>query len=263
LCHFEPVFIFSFISPPHQTRRNQKNESQGEEVLVFPRSGKRGDKYVSNDPNIQVIGQYPCRIHTAFFQDLVGDQYDEFMSGLLEEYNRLKEDERSEVKKEYKKFFTITKAKYVRHRDIQFNIQTIQEHRSKYSGYICFITNDLSIDTVENALKEYTTRDVIEKDFDDMKNTLDMNRIHVHTGNRMRSRLFIQFIAEIFLKEIRNCFRGSETCKKMVRSQFANHMKTIAKVKFKGKYRDVYPELTKHQREIVEALGIGANNVYL
>ena len=96
-----------------------------------------------------------------------------------------------------------------------------------------------------------------------MKNTLDMKRIRVHTGNRMRSRLFIQFIAEIFLKETRNCFRNSEACEKMTRSQFANHMKTITKVKFKGKYRDVYPELTKHQREIVEALGIGTNDVYL
>jgi hypothetical protein len=33
--------------------RNKKNESQSEEVLVTPRSGKRGDKYVSKDPDIQ------------------------------------------------------------------------------------------------------------------------------------------------------------------------------------------------------------------
>jgi hypothetical protein len=243
--------------------RNKKNELQGEEVLVFPRSGKRGDKYISNDPGIRVIEQHPCRIHTAFFQDLVGDQYDEFMSGLLEEYNRLKGDETSKEKKGYEKFFTITKAKYARRRDVQFNTQAIQQHRNRYAGHICFITNDPSIDTVESALKEYAARDIIEKDFDDMKNTLGMNRIHVHTGNRMRSRLFIQFIAEIFLREIRNCFRNSKTCEKMTRNQFTNHMKTITKVKFKGRYRDVYPELTKHQREIVEALEIGANNVYL
>jgi transposase len=243
--------------------RNRKNESQEEEVLVFPRSSKRGSKYVSNDPDILVIEQYLCRIHTAFFQDLVGNQYDEFMSGLLEEYNCLKSDETSKVKKGYEKFFTITKAKYARHRDVQFNTQAIQQHRNRYAGYICFITNDPAIDTVESALKEYASRDTIEKDFDDMKNTLDMNRLHVHTGNRMRSRLFIQFIAEIFLREIRNCFRNSKTCEKMTRSQFANHMKTITKVKFKGRYRDVYPEFTKHQREIVEALGIGTNDAYL
>jgi transposase len=242
---------------------NKENESQGEQVLVSLRSGKRNDKYVSNDPDIRVVEQYPCRIHTAFFQDLVGDQYDEFMSELLEEYNRLKDDEDYKVKKRYEKFFKITKAKYARHRDVQFNTQMIQQHKDRYAGNICFITNDFSIGTVESALKEYATRDVIEKDFDDMKNTLDMNRIHVHAGNRMRSRLFIQLIAEIFLREVRNCFHNSKTCEKMTRSQFANHIKTITKVKFKGKYRDVYPELTKHQREIVEALGIGVKNVYL
>jgi transposase len=243
--------------------KNTHKKDSREEVLVYPRNGKRNDKYVSNNPYMDVIAQYPCRIHTAFCHELIGNQYDEFMTELLVEYNRLKNDEKAVVKKEYEKYFKITKAKYARHREVQFDLKMIQAHKDKYEGYICYITNDSAINTAESALKEYATRDVIEKDFDDMKNTLDMNRIHVHTGGRMRARLFIQVIAEVFLREIRNCFHSSNTCKQMTRSQFANHMKTITKVKFKGKYRDVYPELSKHQREIVEALGIDPNNVYL
>ena len=101
-----------------------------------------------------------------------------------------------------------------------------------------------------------TTRDVIEKNFDDMKNTLDMRRLHVHTENRMRSRLFIQLIAEIFRCHIRQCLSASASCKKMTQSQFANHLKTMAKTKFAGKYRDVFNPLSKMQRELLEALDI-------
>jgi transposase len=64
----------------------------------------------------------------------------------------------------------------------------------------------------EDALHEYSTRDYIEKDFDELKNDLDMKRIRVHTDDRMRARLLIQFIAEIMLREIRVRLRGTEEC---------------------------------------------------
>lgn len=105
-------------------------------------------------------------------------------------------------------------------------------------------------------MEEYSTRDYIEKDFDEMKNDLDMRRIRVHTDGRMRARLFIQFIAEIFIREIRVRLSLSEECKKMTRKQIISHIKGIYKIKFTGKYRDVHPELSKSQRAILEALEI-------
>ena len=95
-----------------------------------------------------------------------------------------------------------------------------------------------------------------EKDFDEMKNDLDMRRIRVQTDDRMKSRLFIQFIAEIYMREIRVCIRNSETCKKLTRKQIFSHIQTIYKIKFIGKYRDVYPELSRYQREILNALNV-------
>ena len=91
-----------------------------------------------------------------------------------------------------------------------------------------------------------------------MKNDLDMGRIRVNTDGRMAARLFVQFIAEIFMREIRVCMNGSDDCKKLTRSQVFNHIKAIYKVKFKGKYKDIYPALSKTQRSILKALGIRA-----
>jgi transposase len=132
----------------------------------------------------------------------------------------------------------------------------IAQHKNKYAGYICFLTNDRTIGIAFDALTEYSTRDYIEKDFDEMKNNLDMKRIRVQSDARMRSRLFIQFIAEIYMREIRVCIRSSKTCKKLTRKQVFSHIKTIYKVKFKGKCRDVYPELSKQQRDILDVLNV-------
>jgi transposase len=134
----------------------------------------------------------------------------------------------------------------------------IARHKNKYAGHICFLTNDRTIETARAALTEYSTRDYIEKDFDEMKNNLDMKRIRVQSDARMKSRLFIQFIAEIFMREIRVCLRSSESCKKLTRKQIFSHIKTICKIKFKGRYKDVYPELSKQQREILEVLNVSS-----
>jgi transposase len=116
-----------------------------------------------------------------------------------------------------------------------------------YAGHICFLTNDNTIATVEDALREYSTRDYIEKDFVEIKNDLDMKRIRVHTDGRMQARLCIQFIAEIYLREIRVRLRDSEECKKMTKTQIMGHIKGIYKVEFKGRYKAVYP--TRFLRE--------------
>ena len=236
--------------------KNTKKKDAREAVAVVPCSGKRGEKYVPDNSDIEVVAQYLCTVHVAFCQDLVGSQHDSFMSALKEEYNRLVSDKTAEVKKEYEKYIVVRKEKYARNMEVSFNMEAIETRRNKYTGYICYLTNDSSIDTVETALREYATRDVIEKNFDDMKNTLDMRRLHVHTEKRMRSRLFIQLIAEIFRCHIRQRLSASTSCKKMTQSQFANHLKTMTKTKFAGKYRDVFNPLSKTQRELLEALGI-------
>jgi transposase len=106
----------------------------------------------------------------------------------------------------------------------------------------------------QDALAEYSTRDYIEKDFDEMKNAIDMKRIRVHTDARMKARLFIQFIAEIYMRDIRVRIRNSELCNNMTMKQVFSHIKTIYKVIFKGKYNDVYPDLSKQQRNILDAI---------
>ena len=235
-------------------RKISGKNTEKEEILVRVCSKSTKDNYVSNDKSIEVVAQYPCRVHVLFCQDLVGSQHDRFMDRLKAEHDRLVNDDDTTVQKEFEKYIKVYREKYARHRTVEYDTDMIAQHKNKYAGYICFLTNDKTIETARDALTEYSTRDYIEKDFDEMKNSLDMKRIRVQTDARMRSRLFIQFIAEIYMREIRACTRNSETCKKLTRKQTFSHIKTIYKVKFKGKYKDVYPELSRQQRDILDAL---------
>jgi len=227
-----------------------------EEVIVHICNGSAKDKYKVNDKSIEVIAQYPCRVHILFCQDLIGRQHDKFMDKLKAEHDRLVNDSDATVQKEFEKYIKVYRNKYARHRTVEYDTDMIAQHKNKYAGYICFITNDKTIETASDALTEYSTRDYIEKDFDEMKNNLDMKRIRVQTDDRMRARLFIQLIAEIYMREVRVRIRNSKTCRKLTRKQTFSHIKTIYKVKFKGKYKDVYPKLSKQQREILDALDV-------
>ncbi|KRT34371.1 hypothetical protein HMPREF1705_04736 [Acetomicrobium hydrogeniformans ATCC BAA-1850] len=43
----------------------------------------------------------------------------------------------------------------------------------------------------------------MEKCFDDLKNQLDMKRLRIHTSSTMDGRLFVQFIASIYMSALR------------------------------------------------------------
>jgi len=235
-------------------KMNKKGDTV-EETFAYICKERKGEKYVAKHGE-EILSQYQCKAHVLFCQDLVGGQWDIFMERLNTEYERLVADENAMPAKELKKYFVIEKKKWARKRSVEFDIGQISKHRDNYAGYICFITNDKTIGSAKDALDEYSTRDYIEKDFDEMKNDLDMRRIRVHTDDRMKARLFIQFIAEIFMREIRVRLRDSYECRKMTRKQISAHIKGIYKIKFTGKYKDVCPELSKSQREILSALGV-------
>ncbi|MDR0752149.1 MAG: hypothetical protein LBF12_06200, partial [Christensenellaceae bacterium] len=104
------------------------------------------------------------------------------------------------------------------------------------------------------ALQEYSTRDYIEKDFNDLKNSLDMKNIRVHDEHRMRARLFLQLVSEIYMRTIMLRISKNKATKGMPMKEVFNHIKAIHKISFKGKHKDVCPSLSKKQRDVLNAI---------
>ncbi|MCL2164835.1 MAG: hypothetical protein FWH55_10710 [Oscillospiraceae bacterium] len=236
-------------------RRLNGNGDAVEETFIHICKEEKMEKYIAKEGE-EILSQYQCIAHVLFCQDLIGSQWDKFMEKLNREYERLIADENTTPASELKSYFLIEKKKWASGRTVDFNTENIANHRNKYAGFICFLTNDKTIPSAKAALEEYLIRDYIEKDFDELKNDLDTRRIGVHTDDRMKARLLIQFISEIYVKEIRTRLRFSSECRMMTRNQISAHINGIYKIKFAGKDRDVCPELSKSQRSILDALGI-------
>ena len=106
------------------------------------------------------------------------------------------------------------------------------------------------------TLQIYRDKDVVEKCFDDLKNQLDMKRLRMHSSEAVNGRLFVQFIALIYISALRNQMRSSGLIKQYTVRELLQEMETLTKIKYSGKYGYILTELTKPQREILACLNI-------
>ena len=137
---------------------------------------------------------------------------------------------------------------------MEFNEAEIQKRRKKYSGFFCILSN--KIKTAEEVLSVYRNKDVVENCFDDLKNHLDMKRLRVHTAAAMDGRLFLQFLALIYISSIRTTIQTDKKLKYMTIREAMEEMETLAKIKYSNRYGQVFTETTKIQRRILEVFGV-------
>jgi transposase len=90
---------------------------------------------------------------------------------------------------------------------VSYNIQAVSQYINRYSGFQALLTN--SIKNPVEALQIYRDKDVIEKCFDDLKHQLDMNRLRMYSSATVDGRLFVQFIALIYMSALRKEMRES------------------------------------------------------
>jgi transposase len=102
----------------------------------------------------------------------------------------------------------------------------------------------------------YRNKDVVEKCFDDLKNQLDMKRLRMHSSQTVEAKLFIQFIALIYTSALRNAIKSTDLDGKYTVRELLNEMSNITKITYSGKYGSIITEISKSQREIVQALQI-------
>ncbi len=137
---------------------------------------------------------------------------------------------------------------------VEFNEEKIQNSRKKYCGFFCILSN--KIKTADEALRIYRDKDVVENCFDDLKNHMDMKRIRVHTAPSMDGRLFLQFLALIYVSSIRIEIKKDEKLKYFTVRKVMEEMETLVKIKYSNRYGQVFTETTPIQRRIMNFFGI-------
>lgn len=127
-------------------------------------------------------------------------------------------------------------------------------------GFFIIVETDFEASSYE-ILMTYRRRDVVEKSFDDLKNELDMKRLHCHSDETTDGKMFIAFFALILRSCMQNKLRSylSETG-----ISFSTVLKELRKLKYvhtrDGK--KLLSPITKKQRDILNACGLSVDDLF-
>ena len=120
------------------------------------------------------------------------------------------------------------------------------------SGWLVIISNYVT--GTGEAIKIYREKDVVEKGFQRLKNSLDLGRLRVHSETNMQNKVFIGFISLILLSAIHKVMMDEGLYRKMSMKKLILVLSKL-RVQFVKGVRVMFP-LTKEQRGIYESFGI-------
>jgi transposase len=120
------------------------------------------------------------------------------------------------------------------------------------AGWLVVISN--FVEDAKDAIRIYREKDVVEKGFHRLKNSLDLGRLRVHSETSMQNKVFVCFISLILLSGIHSVMQDKMLYREMTMRKL---ILTLSKLKLQvvNGVRVLFP-VTKAQREIYEAFGI-------
>lgn len=153
--------------------------------------------------------------------------------------------------KYYVKYFEV-RSTPVRGTKIIAKEDAIAEAKRNY-GYFALLSNDIK-DAVE-ALEIYRNKDLVEKAFDNLKERLNMRRLAVSSEQSLDGKLFVQFIALIFLSYITKKIQENNLFKDYTLQEVLDEMDIIECFEIPGQQRQV-GEITNHQIDLYSKFGV-------
>jgi transposase len=195
-----------------------------------------------------------CYLHLYYNAYARAVAVDKFSEALVEYKAELESGSLDkEHSNEYSEFFII-KTTPKRGIQVSYNNEAVSQYIKRYAGFQAILSSAIK-DPVE-TLQIYRDKDVVEKCFDDLKNQLDMKRLRMHSSEAVNGRLFVQFIALIYISALRKDMRSTGLIKQYTTREMLQEMETLTKIKYSGKYGYILTELTKQQRDILKCLKI-------
>ena len=153
--------------------------------------------------------------------------------------------------KQYAKYFEV-KSTPVRGTKIIAKEEALAEAKRNY-GYFALLSNEIK-DAVE-ALEIYRNKDLVEKAFDNLKERLNLRRVAVSSEQSLDGKLFVQFIALIFLSYITKKMQENNLFKDHTMQEVLDEIDIIECFEVPGQQLKV-GETTKRQMNLYNLLGV-------
>ena len=120
-------------------------------------------------------------------------------------------------------------------------------------GYFALITNE-NMDSI-TALETYRNKDVVEKAFGNLKERLNMRRLLVSSEQSLDGKLFVQFIALIYLSYIKKQMQQNNLFKNYTLESLLDKLDLIECFEYPGKTLQV-GEILQKQKDIYRFMGV-------
>ncbi|MDQ0414579.1 IS1634 family transposase, partial [Mesobacillus stamsii] len=179
------------------------------------------------------------------------DQADmnEYLTGL---YNDLKEGRhRDYCAKDYSKYFEVTETPK-RGRKIEPKEEAMLAAAKNY-GYFALLSNEVK--DPYTALSIYRSKDVVEKAFVNLKDRLNFRRIQVSSELSLNGKLFVEFVALIYLSYVKKKMQEANLFEKWTLQGLLDELDTIELFEAPEHGR-ILGEVTKKQVEIYQSLEV-------
>ena len=156
-----------------------------------------------------------------------------------------------EHEKDYRKFFTV-KETPKRGISLTYNQDAINAAHERY-GFFVLISNEVK-DPV-TAISLYRMRDIVEKAFWNIKERLNMRRTLVSSESSLEGKLFVEFVALIYLSYIKNKMEEAGLLSRYTMHELLDELDVIECFQEPGK-ASIQGEVLKKQEQIYRDLGV-------
>lgn len=200
------------------------------------------------------IVRHPCTVHLFYSQDIIGKDRDRFMYRIQQERERLEQHQEDIPEADLAKFFVFGQHKYTGRRTVGLDMEELERHEKAYAGFFAFLTNDPQLKDPVKVLESHRMQRTIERSFDDLRNDLDLLRIRIHESNRIAPRLFVQFIASIYICALRKQLQDTGLDNDYTYKEILAQLKNICVMSNKEHSHESVMPMNETQRKLVEIL---------
>jgi transposase len=128
----------------------------------------------------------------------------------------------------------------------------VVEKSLQTAGWVVLISNTIS--DAQKAMSIYRDKDVVEKGFLRLKNSIDLGRLRVHSDNAVRGKLFVGFVASVIMSSINKVMADKDLYRNYTMKEI---LRVLAKLRIQEiSGQSIIAPLTKEQRMIYEAFNL-------
>jgi transposase len=245
-------FISGILNRSRESIKDFTNYSVDQDIYCVSSMEKWPYEEVNTEGCVVLSDSRRIYVHIYYNGQRAEDEKANFIKALAVAESSLQDDTaNNEQKALCCKYFTM-KETPIRGLKAEYNEKAIHDHVRNF-GYFVLLSNEIK--DPKAALDIYRNKDLVEKAFSNLKNRLNMRRTSVSSSENLEGKLFIQFVALIYISYIHKCMKAEHLYKSYSMQTLLDELDIIERFDYEGQ-RYHCSEITKKQKGLYSSFQV-------